>query len=307
MKKITLLLTSLALSLIGYSQSFTAQYTFDSVKTTTGTIDPSFVPTVTGITFGSFSATGTPANPNATARFSFTDWSLGSVNGDSLYSQMTGFVDTTEHYDVTITPQASYSITLSSITFRLGRSGTGIRNYSVRSSADGFTTNLPASISPANLNLEVETGDIFFLKPDINTTNQNGSTITLSGASFTNFSGPITFRFYAWNAEGVGGTFSIDNVTFTGSMLFTGIKNNLINTGINLYPNPSNTGVFNVNLENSSKAILTVYDMIGNQIMSKEVHSGNQTIDLSDHSNGNYFVRIISDKETITKKIIVNK
>src|ERR1035437_965516 len=96
-KKITLFLSAIVFSIYSNAQSFSALYTFDSVKTgTSGLIDPSFVPTATGVTFGSFSATGTATNPNAAARFSFTGWPTGSANGDSLFSQMTGAISTSE-------------------------------------------------------------------------------------------------------------------------------------------------------------------------------------------------------------------
>ncbi|RZK26804.1 MAG: hypothetical protein EOO63_14250, partial [Hymenobacter sp.] len=43
-----------------------------------------------------------------------------------------------------------------------------------------------------------------------------GSTITLGGGGYTNVSGPVTFRFYGFNAEAAGGAFSIDDVKITG-------------------------------------------------------------------------------------------
>jgi PKD repeat protein len=217
MKKITLFASALLIGLCAKAQVFSGLYDFDSVKTTSGIIDPTPLPTATGVTFGSFSATGTPANPNATGRFSFTDWATGATNGETVYANLTGAVNTAEYYEVTIAPAGAYTISLTSITFSFGRSGTGVRTYSVRSDADAYATNLPASISPANINLSVQTGDVFFLNTDISTTSQNGSTITLSGASFTNLSGPRTFRFYGWNSEATTGTFSIDNVTINGS------------------------------------------------------------------------------------------
>ncbi|HLC83431.1 MAG TPA: PKD domain-containing protein, partial [Bacteroidia bacterium] len=215
MKKTTLILACIITSFCSFAQSFTALYPFDSVKTTSGTTDPTPLPTATGVTFGSFTAVGTPANPNATGRFSFTDWSLGALTGETIYANLTGSANTSEYYEVTIAPAGVYTLSLNSISFTFTRSGTGVRTYSVRSDADGFATNLPASISPANPNLSVQAGDIFFLNTDI-TSNQNGSTITLSGAAFTNISVARTFRFYGFNAEGTGGTFSIDNVLIDG-------------------------------------------------------------------------------------------
>ena len=101
-KKITFFFAAITFTVYANAQSFSALYTFDSVKTTSGITDPSFVPTATGVTFGSFSAAGVSANPNATARFSFTGWPLGSVNTDSLYSEMTGAISTSQYYEVTI-------------------------------------------------------------------------------------------------------------------------------------------------------------------------------------------------------------
>jgi PKD repeat protein len=218
MKKITFLFAAVALNLCAVAQNFTALYPFDSVKTTSGTTDPTPVPVASGVTFNSFMATGTPANPNATGRFSFTDWAIGATASSDVYATHTGIVNTGEYYEVTVTPVATYTLTLTSITFKVQRSGTGIRTYAVRSSADTYLTNLPASINPANTNLSVQPGDIFYWNLDAVTSGQDGSTITLSGPSFTNITSPVTFRFYGWNAEGSGGTFSIDNVTINGSV-----------------------------------------------------------------------------------------
>lgn len=306
MKKTTLLFTAILISFCAQAQLL---YTFDSVKTTSGTTDPSPVPVATGLTCGSFMATGTPPNPNATARFSFTDWSIGSTGGpaDTLFSGMTGSISTSEYYEVTLSPAGGYTITGDSIKFHFERSGTGVRTYAVRSSLDGYTTNLTAVYGAPTTNVDVQPGNIFFLKKDI-TTNQSRNIIVL-GPSFMNLSAPVTFRFYAWNAEGSGGTFSIDNVTFVGSSSpVTGIteKNN---GTVSVYPNPSATGSFTADLSNvSGKSVITVYNIIGKAIYSKEVASNcKQIIDLSAQANGSYFVTIKNDAEIITKKIIINK
>ncbi len=216
-----LLVVSAILSLLGAARAdFSATYDFALVTASSGQTDPSTVPTVANLTFGSFTAVGTPANPNATVRFSFTAWPLGGVNGNDTYTAHTGVLNPAEYYSVTITPQAGFALNLTGLTFTVQRSGTGIRTYAVRSDAggDAFATNLPASISPANTNLSVQAGNVFYYALDANATAQNGSTVTLTGASFQNVTTPVTFRFYGWNAEASGGTFSIDNVVFTGSV-----------------------------------------------------------------------------------------
>jgi hypothetical protein len=312
-RKITFLLTvSLFASLMAVAQSFTAVYPFDSVKINmSGLTDPTAVPTAIGVTFGSFVCVSDSAtNPNASSRFSFTKWPTGGVNGNDSYASLTGAINTTEYYQVTITPVSGFAVTLSSITFTSQRSGTGIRTYAVRSSADAYAANLSASIVPADTNLSVQTGNVFFWTKDATTSAQDGNTITLSGAGFTSFTGAKTFRFYGWNAEASGGTFSIDNVTFTGSTVLANSVDNVSKAAsVSVYPNPSMDGVFTIATPNDqAKTTLTVCNIIGEKLITKEFGAGvNVTVDLSGQPNGNYFFTIKNDKEVITKKVVINK
>ena len=200
------------------AQPFSSTYDFSLVTASTGLTDPTPTPTAPGVTFGSFSAIGYVGNPNASGRFSFTTNGLGSVNGSDDFSTFTGNLDLTKYFEVTLTPQVSFSLDLDTIAFTIQRSGTGIRNFAVRSSLDGFAANLPASISPANINLGVGPGNEFRYLFDANANAQSGSLVTL-GASFDTLTSPVTFRFYGWNAEAVTGTFSIDNVAFSGATI----------------------------------------------------------------------------------------
>ncbi len=306
MKKITLLFLAITFTVFANAQLL---YTFDSVKTTSGMIDPTPAPVGgPGITCASFMAVGTPPNSLAAFRFDFSGWALGSTGGaaDTLFSGMTGSVNTAEYYEVSLTPGAGYSITEDSIKFDFDRSSAGVRTYSVRSSLDGYTANLNAVYGLPTTNVDVQAGNVFFLKKDI-TTLQTRNIIVL-GPTFMNLVTPITFRFYGWNAEGTGGTFSIDNVNFIGSStLLTGI-NEKEETSVRLFPNPTTNGIVTLDIANlSGKTAITVYDIIGNNIFSTETSSAQQLIDLSNQANGSYFVSIKNAKEVITKKIIVNK
>jgi hypothetical protein len=192
---------------------FAANYTFDSVKTTSGLTDPSPLPVVPGLTFGAFTAVGAGApslNSTAPFRFSLTDWTLGATNGSDVFPQED---TTTKYFEVTITPNPGKTLNLGSLSFRWQRSGTGARQCFVRSSRDGYVNNLAASINPANANLSVVTGNKFQMVDGV-TLAQDGCTITPTG--FINITAPVTFRFYGINAEAVSGTFSLDNVVFNG-------------------------------------------------------------------------------------------
>ncbi|MGZ4049274.1 MAG: T9SS type A sorting domain-containing protein, partial [Bacteroidia bacterium] len=170
-----------------------------------------------------------------------------------------------------------------------------------------FTSNLTAVYGAPTTNVNVQAGNIFFLKKDI-ITPQNRNIIVLGGPGFTSISTPITFRFYAWNAESTSGTFSIDNVDFIGSSVATGITEKSAGS-INIFPNPSSTGIVTVDLGFIfNNTIITVYDIVGKIISVKEADAASkQSIDLSAQPNGCYFVSIKNDSGITTKKIILDK
>lgn len=208
--RIKILLILLLATGLSWGQAFTGTYPFTSVANgTSGTIDPTAVPTATGLTFGSFSSSF-GANPNASSRFSFTGWDTGATNNSDVF---TGAINTGKYYEVTLSPATFYSLDINTITFTIQRSGTGVRQFALRSSLD-YTTNLPASISPANATLSVVGSNVFQIT-DTTTSAQVGCTITL-GTAYDNLTTPITFRFYGWNAEAAGGSFSIDDVVING-------------------------------------------------------------------------------------------
>lgn len=305
-------LLSLSLVLAGLNasaQSFTATYDFAATTSVTGTTDPTIPPVVTGLTCGSFMAVGTPSsNPTATGRFSFVGWPNGAATTVDTYSTMTGAINTGEYYEVSLTPDAGYTLTLNSIAFTVQRSGTGIRSYAVRTSADAFLNNLPASVGTST-NLSVVGTNEFFWNFDATTSAQNGSNINLGGTSTDQ---AVSFRFYAWNSEAGTGTFSIDNVVFDGSMsLSTGLAKLMydLNANLNVYPVPSQDGV--VYIENKNAIDLTkieVLDVLGNVIISNNAKNESKVkLNLSEMPNGNYFVRMYSGNAVSVKKITVIK
>lgn len=192
-------------------------YTFKNVTLTSGATDPTIVPVNAGASFGSFTAAGLSLNSMDTARFAFSGWDKGGagINHDTAYALLTGTVNTSKFYEVTISPKFANSLTLTKLTFKFKRDSAGVRTFAVRSSLDGYATNLPASVIPSNASLRVKPGNIFFSQYDTTIT-QNGNTITLSTA-FKNLITPVTFRFYGWNAEDSTGTFGIDSLVIAGS------------------------------------------------------------------------------------------
>lgn len=82
-----------------------------------------------------------------------------------------------------------------------------------------------------------------------------------------------------------------------------------INTEITVYPNPSNTGIFNVVANNQeSKLNVSVIDLLGNKIVDDQLLWGSTKLDLSNKSQGVYIVQIHQGKTRVQSlKIVVNK
>lgn len=77
---------------------------------------------------------------------------------------------------------------------------------------------------------------------------------------------------------------------------------------IEIYPNPSN-GLFNVTLGNFIPEAITVYDLSGKIILTdKNVTISNYSylLNLSNAATGIYFVKIVSDDQSVVKRIIKN-
>lgn len=69
-----------------------------------------------------------------------------------------------------------------------------------------------------------------------------------------------------------------------------------------IYPNPSN-GVFTISGIESNSTI-TVYSMVGKLVFSTISNESFKTIDLTDYSNGIYFVKVISNNNQKTHRLI---
>ncbi|MQP25224.1 T9SS type A sorting domain-containing protein [Flavobacterium sp. LMO8] len=304
MKKLYTLL-SVIIASVGFAQGpFTATYDFASVTNASGATDPTPVPVAAGVYFSSFVATNLvapPTNSTASGRFSFINQPEGGINGDDNYSNFSGFVDTGVFFEVTVGPNSGGQIDLSSITFVGRRSGTGVRNFAVRSSLDGFTTNLPASVGASTL-VSVQPNDIFFVILDATTSNLPGMTITL-GTAFENLTSNVTFRFYGFNAEGSGGTFSIDNVAFSGNVdvLSSSSFNNI--EGLKMYPNPLKGNTLLLTSTANNEMSVQIFDVLGKNVLNSEVT--NNTVNVSSLTTGVYIVKITEDGKTATRKLVI--
>jgi hypothetical protein len=105
-------------------------------------------------------------------------------------------LDSNKYFEFTLTPNSGFQINFSSFVYNGQASGTGATTTAFRSSLDAFTS-------------------------DIGTASSTGTTISLALPSYQNITSTITFRIYGWGASASGGTFSINDFTFNGTVTAT--------------------------------------------------------------------------------------
>ena len=123
--------------------------------------------------------------------FSYKKWNSGNT------------IDLSEYNQFTVTPAATYSLNLTSLTFRQYADddpNSGTTSWILRSSLDNYGS-------------DIATGDV-------NTVSKI-STATLSSVNFTGI-GAVTFRLYILNIKGNGTRWIMDDVTLNGTV--TGIS-----------------------------------------------------------------------------------
>ncbi|MBF9220788.1 T9SS type A sorting domain-containing protein [Hymenobacter ruricola] len=109
------------------------------------------------------------------------------------------------------------------------------------------------------------------------------------------------------DATGVGGLYKASNIVLTGT------RDKALQSALSVYPNPSNTGVFSVDLGSALKgnAQLTVVDAMGRQVKSQSVSAtsvGSKAfnLDLSNEKAGVYTLQFRTDAGIATQKVVIN-
>ncbi|MBU3728070.1 MAG: hypothetical protein FGM37_02325 [Phycisphaerales bacterium] len=162
---------------------------------------------ITGLTPGSVTLTGVTFS-SSNGNFRAAGWATGATNGSDTF---TGSVDLGKYISFTLAADSGYTFDMTSIAFGLGRSGTGVRQWQWRSSADNFANALTDYTA---LNAGVtHTAGVLQL-PD-GTTRWTGNTLSTSGSAYQGLTS-IEFRLYGFNAEGTAGTGGLQGpLTFT--------------------------------------------------------------------------------------------
>jgi hypothetical protein len=173
-------------------------------QSTSGNIVVSLVPvsifanTITGTNPGLTSpyTTGQTFNSNiAVSGISRGSGITGATANDrySANAWSTSTIDLNDYFEFTLTPNTGYQINLSSFVYN-AQVSSGAPTINFRSSLDGYTANIGSATS-------------------------TGTTISLSGASYQNLTGSITFRMYGYGFAASGTTFSVNDFIFNGNVI----------------------------------------------------------------------------------------
>ncbi|OFY86463.1 MAG: hypothetical protein A3K10_14760 [Bacteroidetes bacterium RIFCSPLOWO2_12_FULL_31_6] len=107
----------------------------------------------------------------------------------------------------------------------------------------------------------------------------------------------------------------IDNICVSSDsndcLVSTSIKEIFMNNNVLLFPNPINDGYMSIEIKNNSKSInlnYHIFNSIGKMIQSNliPIQVDKFNIDLTNLSQGIYFIKLQINSELITKKFIIN-
>jgi hypothetical protein len=144
-----------------------------------------------------------------------SNWALGATDGSDVF---TGSVDLDKYIGVTIDAVPGYEISITSITFGVGRSGTGPRQWQWRGSADSYGNSID---NYTTLNSGLTNSNGILTNPDTSPgAGWTGNVLNVA-ASYADLT-TATFRLYGFNAEATGGTGGLQgNITITGTYTFS--------------------------------------------------------------------------------------
>lgn len=273
-------------------------YALDSVKTTSGLIDPSPLVITDSATFSPFKAVGTSSNSFINKAFAFSNWSTGGKDKDSTFANQTGDINLNKYYEFSVTPKKNGLLSIDQLKFKTFRDSNGIKSIAVRSSIDNYTSNL--SISSSNSQITRIINNQIYIKSD--TTKSFFATIKTSSKDFQDLTTneKVTFRIYAWNAEKANGTFGVDSVVIAGN---TGAIENIENYMeysycSNMYTEGQATKMryFLENNLSSRNNLWTESNLIATGV--NDVNSANICI-----PKANFYISLKKDNQNVTSNI----
>jgi len=108
------------------------------------------------------------------------------------------------------------------------------------------------------------------------------------------------------NTAQVGSKFEVDNIWLEG--VVTSIENVNNNFDFSVNPNPAND-IINIKMGNTKNVTVNIHNAIGKIVLTKtfnNISSLDKDINLSELNSGIYFIEVINNGKSQTKKLVIN-
>jgi hypothetical protein len=166
---------------------------------------------IPNLNVGSLTKNGV-TNSSSTGNFRASNFGTGSTDSGAAG----GTLDPSKYFEFAITASPGFTLSDLTITFGVGRSGTGPRQFEWRSSLDSYATALVVTTNNAAL---TKTSNNVLQTPDANA-GYTGNIVSLP----TTGQSTVTFRLYIYGAESASGTGGLQgDLFFSGTLSGTAV------------------------------------------------------------------------------------
>ncbi len=129
-----------------------------------------------------------------------------------------------------------------------------------------------------------------------------GSSANPLSVTAGSLAGTFYYAVTVTDSDGCNGTSDSSTVIVN---LCTDVSEYALNQNINIYPNPAKEVIRVECLGFSGECVLSIYDVLGKEIMRKDFYSAKQNIDISNVNPGMYFINFNFGSKNCIKKIII--
>ncbi|QAA83177.1 HYR domain-containing protein [Aequorivita sp. H23M31] len=172
----------------------------------------------------------------------------------------------------------------------------------------------PVITCPADVTVDPGAGNLFYILPDYFATGEATAIdnctdpviITTQdpavGTALTDGIHTITLT-----AEDEYGNISTCSFELTVESILVGIDDNVLESGVALYPNPAKNIVNLVNKTNISLDNMVIFDINGKKVNQIDLRAmvGEKSVDVSNLASGVYVIQIVGEKATTVKRLII--
>ena len=160
----------------------------------------------------------------------------------------------------------------------------------------------------------IELANVTFVEGDGTATFATGQNYTLNDGTNTaikrtdfftaDYIGTIIPSTQLTSVIGVAGEFNGTSQIYVRSLtdITLGINDYII-SGLNIYPNPANTGFVNITSVNGERIEANVFDILGKQVLESDVV--NNQLNVSGLNAGVYILKLTQNNATATKKLVI--